>query len=249
MQTESKLGSLREGRQVVKVGVKKVVGGLENEGGAILVDWKSASTSPSSSSSSLELLEDDSSDPDSSGGDSTWEQIAFNTIDVVSPPIEIGRSIIYLLSSFIEPPLDFVQTSAPDLRLSTFVAASFSSNVDRELKSAPGVTFFLPRNEAFRSLGLVMNYLLRSDAKEELRRVLKGHVVEEVLYWEDLKARSGKSESGSLRTLEGGKVVVGVRKDGNVTVGGEVREKDGEKWNGEWRDGEVVLGDMITANG
>lgn len=247
VQTESKLGSLREGRQVVKVGVKKVLGGLENEEeGAILVDgWREEKSASSSS--------DEEGGPDqgegSGEGSETWEQIQFNTVDVVSAPIEIGRSIIYLLSSFLEPPPDFVQTSAPDLRLSTFVAASFSSGVDRELKAAPGVTFFLPRNEAFRSLGLVMNYLLRSDAKEELRRVLKGHVVGEVLYGEDLeeKARKGAWEG---RTLEGGKLVVrSGRKDGKVTVGGERRERDGEKWNGEWRDGKVVLEDMITSNG
>ncbi|KAL7417557.1 hypothetical protein BDY24DRAFT_411530 [Mrakia frigida] len=255
VQTESKLGSLREGRQVVKVGVKKVLGGLENEEeGAILVDWLREREEKSASLSSDEGDDDDrggGGGPDQGEGEGseTWEQIQFNTVDVVSAPIEIGRSIIYLLSSFLEPPPDFVQTSAPDLRLSTFVAASFSSGVDRELKAAPGVTFFLPRNEAFRSLGLVMNYLLRSDAKEELRRVLKGHVVGEVLYGEDLeeKARKGAWDG---RTLEGGKLVVRPgRKDGKVTVGGERRERDGEKWNGEWRDGEVVLEDMITSNG
>ena len=90
-----------------------------------------------------------------------------------------------------------------DLQLSTFVAAVYAADLDRFVKKTPGVSYFMPRNRAFSNLGLGMKYLLLPEGKDELRKVIRYHVVDSIVY-------SGDMERGAkaYRTLEGGDIVV-----------------------------------------
>lgn len=133
-----------------------------------------------------------------------------------------------------------------------------------------------------------MNYLLMPEAKSELKAVVRAHVVDEVIYMEDLEGAKGRRE---VETLQGAKVEVGweasptmggtsgridtridsgrrVRPsagsitsisgdndnatnhlNGTIVIGSVRRPLDGEKANGELRDGRVELGDMLTSTG
>jgi uncharacterized surface protein with fasciclin (FAS1) repeats len=111
--------------------------------------------------------------------------------------VEIGSSIIYMLSQVLEPPSDVLSTAMSDLRLSTFVAAIYAANLDKQLKSAPAVTFMAPVNQAFSWLGLTMSYLLLPTSKTELRKLIRYHAVDKLAYLQDLKT------AATLSTLEG----------------------------------------------
>lgn len=171
-----------------------------------------------------------------------------NGIDAI---VKSGKSIIYLLSSLLSPPEDVLQTAVSDLQLSTFVAAVYAADLDRFVKKTPGVSYFMPRNRAFSNLGLGMKYLLLPEGKDELRKVIRYHVVDSIVY-------SGDMERGAkaYRTLEGGDIVVRRAKGRNasLTLSSPTRWEgydSGEDLpsNGELRPAHIAKVDALTSTG
>ena len=165
--------------------------------------------------------------------------------------VKSGKSVIYLINKVIMPPDDVLQTAVSNLQLSTFIAAVYAADLDQFVKHSPGTTFFIPRNRAFNSLGLAMNYLLLPEGKDELRKVLKYHAIQQVLYSPD-------SEVGRqvYKTLEGGDIVLRKTKGKNSTLFLQSPSKweghdSGESLpaNGEIRPASVIESDSLTSNG
>ena len=99
--------------------------------------------------------------------------------------VQVGDSIIYLISSVLEPPASVINTAVSDLRLSTFVASIYAASLDQNLSTAPAVSYLVPDNSAFTSLGLVMSYLLLPTSRTELRSVIQYHAIDELVYLDD----------------------------------------------------------------
>jgi uncharacterized surface protein with fasciclin (FAS1) repeats len=164
---------------------------------------------------------------------------------------KFGKSVIYLVSNLISPPDDVLQVSVSDMQLSTFIAAVYAAELDHAFKKNPGVTYFVPRNRAFGSLGLVMNYLLLAEGKDELRKLLKYHAVDQVIYTAD--AEVGKRV---YRTLEGGEIVFRKTKGKNASLSLQSPihwegHDSGEALpsNGELRPAQVTHHDALTSTG
>lgn len=114
-----------------------------------------------------------------------------------------GNNVIYLISSLLSPPDTVLQTAVSDLQLSTFIAALYASDLAKTTKRLAATTYFIPRNPAFTDLGLAMEWLLTADGKDDLRKVVKYHMVEGIIYSEDVD--NGKR---IYKTVEGGDVVI-----------------------------------------
>lgn len=153
------------------------------------------------------------------------------------------------MSSLLAPPIDVLQTAVSDLQLSTFIAAVYAADLDRYVKRTPGVTYLMPRNRAFAQLGLTMNYLLLSEGKDDLRKVIKYHAIDSIVYTPNI-ARGDTV----FKTLEGGAIVLSSGKHGNLTV------RSPAKWtghdsgqdlpsNGELRPGVLIHKDTLTETG
>lgn len=178
--------------------------------------------------------------------------------------VEVGHSIIYLVSTILEPPTSVISTAVSDLRLSTFIASVYSAKLDQVLALTPSVTYLVPTNQAFERLGLVMSYLLLPTAARELEQVLRYHAIDEVVYGRDFP-RAGQ---GSRRypTLEpgGSEIYLETKGGGGGGGGGDSRNSSapnesnlsvhgptlgGFPANGEQRDGRVVETDLLTDTG
>jgi solute carrier family 25 carnitine/acylcarnitine transporter 20/29 len=179
---------------------------------------------------------------DDDGGD--WAEIRFAGVQVVGEPVEVGRSIIYRVRSFIDPPPDFVETAVASLDLTTFLAAAFAARLDDRLRAAGAITLLAPDNRAWTRLGLGRDYLLLPEARTKLRAVLRHHVVDEVVYLEDLRA-GGPGKRKSYPTLGGGSLAFEAGGNGTIKVG----ESSSGRQNGELQRARVLRGDAITANG
>ena len=142
--------------------------------------------------------------------------------------------MIYLISSLLAPPDDVLQTAVADLQLSTFIAAVYAAELDKAIKHNPAVTYFVPRNHAFSALGLVMNYLLLSEGKDDLRRVVRYHAVDRIVYNSDIE--SGRAV---YKTLEGGEVILERSKGKNSSI----TLSSPTKWTGH------DSGEALPANG
>ena len=119
------------------------------------------------------------------------------------------------------------------------------------MKRTPGTTYFVPRNRAFASLGLTMKYLLLPEGKDELRKVIRYHAVDEVIYTPEV-------EHGTrvYKTLEGGEVVLSRTKGKNSTLSLSSPIKwddhdsgEGLPSNGELRPARVTHLDALTKTG
>ncbi|KAK0561916.1 hypothetical protein OC844_002975 [Tilletia horrida] len=124
--------------------------------------------------------------------------VAFGGVNVISDPVQVGPSLIYLTSAFLTPPANPIQTAVSSLELSTFVAAVFSAHLDTGLKRAPGITYLVPSNAAFENLGLVMPYLLsgtKTDGAERFRYALGAEA--------DRLQTAFLGDGTTLRALEG----------------------------------------------
>lgn len=164
---------------------------------------------------------------------------------------QIGKSAIYLISNLISPPDDVLQVAVSNLQLSTFIAAVYAAELDHAFKKNPGITYFVPRNRAFGSLGLAMNYLLLAEGKDELRKLLKYHAVDRVIYTSD--AEVGKQV---FTTLEGGEVVFKKAKSKNSSLSLQSPTRwegfdSGEALpsNGELRPAVITHHDALTSTG
>ncbi|CAH7687824.1 hypothetical protein PPACK8108_LOCUS22669 [Phakopsora pachyrhizi] len=161
-------------------------------------------------------------------------------------PVEIGNTVIYIVSQMIEPPSDLLRVALSDIRLSTCVASIFSVKLEEEFKSLSAITFLVPTNDAFAELGLIMDYLLLERSREDLIKVLRYHTLTEPIYLGDLKIGHNKR----YPTLEGGEIYIDKLGTGprNVTIHGPTLT--GVPLNGETRDSEVVNEkDLLVENG
>ncbi|MEU1737180.1 fasciclin domain-containing protein [Streptosporangium sp. NPDC020145] len=107
--------------------------------------------------------------------------------------------------------------------LSQLAEALKKSELVEQLNSSEGVTVFAPTNEAFSALPQDVKDKLKADPAQ-LKKVLTYHVVSG-------KVKPSELQSGSLETLEGGKLTV-KQENGEYTV----------------NDAKVVCGNLPTAN-
>ncbi|KAK4057844.1 hypothetical protein OIO90_001063 [Microbotryomycetes sp. JL221] len=168
--------------------------------------------------------------------------IGFGGASVVADPVNVGNTIIYLISSVLEPPQPVIVEAVADLRLSTFVASVYAASLDATLNKQPGITYLVPSNKAFASLGLVMSYLLLPGARSELSSVIKYHAIDEVVYLDDF-APGGAHRYPTLDSAE-----IYVERD-NKTLFVHGPTTGGLPANGEVRDAKVIEGDILTATG
>ncbi|UZJ55029.1 hypothetical protein CBS101457_004349 [Exobasidium rhododendri] len=162
--------------------------------------------------------------------------VGFDDANVIATPVKVGPSIIYLISKMLQPPANPLQTAVSSLSLSTFVAAVFSAELDKGIKRAPAITYLVPRNEAFSTLGLAMPYLLLDQTvpRSELRSVMEYHAIDRIVYMEDFATGSSR-----YPTLEGSPIRAGKNVNGTV----EVRRGT------MGRNARVLKGDMLTSTG
>ncbi|GAA6058838.1 hypothetical protein JCM10212_002782 [Sporobolomyces blumeae] len=171
--------------------------------------------------------------------------IGWGNANAVTEPVSVGNSIIYLLSTIIDPPAPVITAAVSDLRLSTFVAAVYAGALDGTLATHPAVTYLVPTNQAFQSLGLVMSYLLLPSARDELRSMLEYHAIDELVYLEGFP-RTGSARYPTL--LDGAEIYLN-REDTNSTLTVHGPTLGGLPANGETRDARVLEGDVLTETG
>ena len=176
----------------------------------------------------------------------TGSVASFGGASVVGEPIAVGNSLIYLLSSIIEPPSNVITTAVSDLRLSTFVAGVYAAGLDHSLNNHPAVTYLAPSNPAFANLGLVMSYLLLPIAKYDLRWLIEYHAIEgEILYLDRFPVGGG---SKRFPTLAGSEIYLEHDKaNETLTVHGPTI--GGVPANGDVRDAVLIEGDVLTSTG
>ncbi|BGP39203.1 hypothetical protein JCM10450v2_003158 [Rhodotorula kratochvilovae] len=219
--TELRTDSLRGGRQRLRVGV-------QGEEGSRGDGWEKSKKGRK--------------DRD---GDDGSHLISWGGANVVADPLVVGDSIIYLVSSLIEPPPTAITAAVSDLRLSTFVASVYAAALDGTLATQAAVTYLVPTNAAFGDLGLTMQYLLLPSSRPELRSVLRYHAVDEIVYLDDFP-RSGGSRYPTL--LDGAELYF-ERDPVNATLSVHGPTLGGLPANGEPRDASVVEGDILTETG
>jgi len=114
--------------------------------------------------------------------------------------VEVNNTVIYFVSKTVSPPSNALDTSLPNLDLSAFLAAVFSTTVSEMLKTAPRTTLLIPHNSAFQRLGgLVSNHLLAATSKSDLEKVILHHAIDSVEYARSLQNGSQQT----FATLEG----------------------------------------------
>lgn len=171
--------------------------------------------------------------------------IGFGGVNVVGgDPIQVGNTLIYILSQIVPPPSDLLQLALSNIRFSTAVASIFSAKLDDEFKSIPELTYLMPTNRAFADLGLIMDYLLLERSKADLSQVLKYHAIVQVLYQDEIRLGS----SQRYPTLEGTELYITKLASNNITIHGPT--VGGVALNGESKDSEVInKKDVLVENG
>lgn len=106
------------------------------------------------------------------------------------------------------------QAALPVLELSSFLAAVFSTSLAEQLRAAPSTSFLIPKNEAFKRLGLLVSaHLLAPSSKEDLGNVIQHHVLNSVKYAEALS-----SGQHTFATLEGSDIKMERQSNGPTFV-------------------------------
>ncbi|WVQ75361.1 hypothetical protein IAR50_004980 [Cryptococcus sp. DSM 104548] len=174
-----------------------------------------------------------------------WETVGEGKVrlggaTVIGKPVKSGNNMIYLISGLLSTPDNVLQTAVSDLQLSTFVAALYAADLAKTTKKYPATTYLIPHNDAFSHLGLTMKWLLLPDGKDDLRKVIKYHAVDGLVYVQDINV--GRQV---YKTVEGGNIVIerGKGKHGTLTVGSP------NKWSGH--DSSASLpsnGELFPAN-
>jgi uncharacterized surface protein with fasciclin (FAS1) repeats len=150
-----------------------------------------------------------------------------------------------------------IQTAVSDLSLSTFVASTFAAGLDKFVKKSSSKTYFAPQNQAFQELGLVMNYLLLPDAKPDLKKLMRYHMADDVLYTSEIALGMR-----TLRTVAGEDIFVNrtwrnESNPTNITNAISIFSTDYQLGstmtfipaNGELLHGKVMAGDTLTSTG
>lgn len=158
--------------------------------------------------------------------------------DLIASTVEINNTLIYFVSRPLIPPADALQTALPELDLSTFLAAIFSTSLAERLKTTPRTTLLMPPNGAFKRLGMLVSaHLLAASSKTDLERVIEHHALQGVEY-------SSKLVKGSQRTfatLEGSDIHAERTPNGSVILSA----------SGGWAGMQAALvpRDMLTQTG
>ncbi|CAG8454695.1 4324_t:CDS:2 [Ambispora leptoticha] len=144
------------------------------------------------------------------GNSLTMPEVRFNDLSIIGEPVEIGNSIIYVLEDALTQPHDIIQTLSlkTGKKFHEFINAFYVSDPNDTIRNLPGTTVFAPIDEAFTKLGLVYNYLLHPIGKQDLTSVLQYHVLDQVLYSEDIP--QGKF---MFDTIEGEPLIIQREKD------------------------------------
>ncbi|KAJ2784481.1 hypothetical protein H4R18_001103 [Coemansia javaensis] len=137
--------------------------------------------------------------------------VSFNGADNILPePAVVGNTTIYLLSSPMPTPPGMVGALIQNLDLALFVAAMGASGTADEIQKRPGVTVLAPVASAFTSLDLVWSYLSLpgdSDARGDLGRLIKAHVLTRPVYSDEIPLHTGGSADVlAVETLNGNTV-------------------------------------------
>ncbi|KAG0150905.1 hypothetical protein CROQUDRAFT_668249 [Cronartium quercuum f. sp. fusiforme G11] len=147
--------------------------------------------------------------------DKSKKLIAFGGVNVVGQyPIELKNSVIYNISQTIERPPDFLELAISDLSLSTCVASIFAAGIENELRSLNSLSYFVPTNQAFQEIGLIMDYLLLTKSKNDLSTLLKYHAITEVVYLSNFNVGDNKR----YPTLEGTEVYISKSSKTNISL-------------------------------
>ncbi|TFK83664.1 FAS1 domain-containing protein [Polyporus arcularius HHB13444] len=131
--------------------------------------------------------------------------IRFAGAGVMGETEDVGNALVYFISRPLVPPVDMLETVTSNLEFSSFTTGIYSTNLADTLKSTPQTTLLIPRNHAFRRLGmLVSDHLLSPSSKADFERVIRHHVLASVEYADSLVNGSKRT----YKTLEGSDVHV-----------------------------------------
>ncbi|KAI0041795.1 hypothetical protein FA95DRAFT_1500992 [Auriscalpium vulgare] len=145
----------------------------------------------------------------------TSPSIRFGGALVVGEPLEINNTVIYFISRPLTPPSDSIQVASPNLELSSFLTAVFSAELSDMIKATPRTSLLIPRNEAFKRLGMLVSaHLLSSSSKADLERVILHHMIDDVVYSRSLQ----NSSSRTYATLEGSDIHVERTSNGSIIL-------------------------------
>ncbi|KAF8980511.1 hypothetical protein BGZ46_004088 [Entomortierella lignicola] len=159
--------------------------------------------------------------------------ISIDDVEIKGEPVQVGKSLIYLVARPLELPLPLIKKIKKEQSLSVFTQALSTTGVGRRLSDARSVTVFAPGAEAWNNLGVVTNYLMLNDsvARDALEAVVRYTIVEDVIYTPDIKP--GRTV---LRTSQGSELVVEKtnsaiyvgegRLERSLQVGGKIIGKD-----------------------
>src|ERR1700685_279204 len=154
--------------------------------------------------------------------------------------VEINNTLIYFISHPLVPPSDPLQTALPQLDLSSFLAAIFSTSPAELIKTTPRTTLLIPQNAAFKRLGLlVSDHLLAPSSKSDLEKLILHHAIDGVEYAESLQNGSQRT----FPTLEGSDI--NVERSSNKSKSVLVKASGG--WTG--MRSELYTRNMLTQTG
>jgi solute carrier family 25 carnitine/acylcarnitine transporter 20/29 len=152
--------------------------------------------------------------------------------------VDINNTLVYFVSRPLVPPSDPLQTALPFLDLSSFLAAVFSTSQAEVLRTTPRTSLLMPRNSAFKRLGMLVSaHLLSASSKVDLENVLLHHALDTVEYSRSLLDGS----QHTFATLEGTDIQVDRTKNGTVLL----RPSGG--WDG--MKAELYPRDLLTETG
>ncbi|KAF9395256.1 hypothetical protein BGX21_010011 [Mortierella sp. AD011] len=159
--------------------------------------------------------------------------ILIDDVEIKGEPVQVGKSLIYLVARPLEPPIPLIKKIKKELSLSVFAQALSATGLSRRLSDARGVTVFAPNAEAWADLGVVTNYLMLNDsvARDALEAVARYAIVEDVIYTPDIKSGMTvlRTSQGSKLVMEksNGAIYVGEgRLERSLQVGGKITGKD-----------------------
>jgi uncharacterized surface protein with fasciclin (FAS1) repeats len=114
------------------------------------------------------------------------------------------------------PDTDVIETASKFEKFGMFVKAAEVAGLIDDLKSAEGITIFMPTNSAFAHLpGPVFEDLLKPENRATLRNIVSAHIVPEKVVWSELFGRKTRltTISGKSLVADGanGVIVNGVR--------------------------------------
>ncbi|CDH54560.1 fas1 domain-containing protein [Lichtheimia corymbifera JMRC:FSU:9682] len=147
------------------------------------------------------------------GSDTSTRWIRFGQSHVVGDPVSVNGHVIYQITESLSLPGDIISSIAIDLDVSAFVASLYVSEIAMDVIDARGISLFVPSNDAFESLGLIARYLMHPLGKATLQEVLRYHVIEGLLYQDDMRQYLHE-----MPTLAGNKIHIGPGADDDLQI-------------------------------